>query len=213
MKRTTTDEERALFRAALHAPLRPRAAPKHPHRKRAARKAALKAAPAPEPDDPPHQPGKRRATREERALFEQAVAGHAPVGKTAPVRHKTPPPQTKPQPPKSPAGLDGNTARKLRRGEIAPDTRLDLHGMTEAAAHRALTAFVLAAHMRGDRLALVVTGKGSPDPKAQRGILKLMVPRWLEEAPLAKLVAEKRLAHVRHGGDGALYVYLRKAKT
>jgi DNA-nicking Smr family endonuclease len=202
--RRTTKEERELFQAALLAPigLRKTPAPKPKRKTRAAAKS-----PAP-PDEPAEPSGKRRTTREERALFEATLSGRASPKKTSAKTKSVPPP--KPQPPRIPTGLDGNTARKLKRGELAPTAKLDLHGLTEAAAHRTLTAFVLAAHRRGDRLVLIVTGKG--DPQRGPGVLKLMVPRWLDEAPMAKLIAEKRWAHLRHGGEGALYVYLRKQK-
>jgi DNA-nicking Smr family endonuclease len=155
----------------------------------------------------------RRTTKEEDELFHAALNGQQAVKKPAvkkPPKLEIPKPKAKP-PPKTP-GVDGNTARRLQRGEIAPDAKLDLHGMTESAAHRALTAFVQGAHRRGDRLVLVVTGKGgaSPDPERTRGVLKTMVPRWLEEVPMRGLIAEKRWAHIRHGGEGALYIYLRK---
>ena len=205
--RRTTKEERELFQAALSAPLKSHGKPAV---KRRLRKRVMRTE-APPGDDPGEHSGKRHTTREERALFEVALSDHAPVRKIAP---KTRPSvQKPPAPQKTPTGLDGNTARKLKRGEIAPAAKLDLHGMTEAAAHRALTAFVLSAHRRGDRLVLIVTGKGGADHDHRRGVLRLMVPRWLEEAPMAKLIAEKRRAHIRHGGEGALYVYLRKTKS
>jgi DNA-nicking Smr family endonuclease len=93
--------------------------------------------------------------------------------------------------------------------------------LTEASAHRALSAFLRAAHASGNRLVIVVTGKGAPPaPDApfdlelhsrSRGALKTLVPRWLEEPGLARFVADVRAAHRKHGGAGALYVYLRKA--
>jgi DNA-nicking Smr family endonuclease len=148
----------------------------------------------------------RRTTKEERDLFRAALSDRTPAKAKKPhAPAAAPSPSGKPQPTKTPGGLDGNTARRLKRGEIAPDAKIDLHGFTEAEAHRALAAFLLAAHRRGDRLALVVTGKS--------GVLKTMVPRWLEEAPSSRAIAEKRGAHVRHGGAGALYVYLRKPKS
>jgi len=155
----------------------------------------------------------RRTTEEERALFKAVLEGKEPVKKAPARKTAAKAAAAKAKAAKTPSGLDGNTARRLRRGEIAPAAKLDLHGLTEAAAHRTLLAFVQAAHKRGDRLVLVVTGKGgvSPDPERRRGVLKHMVPRWLDEAPLARLIAEKRWAHIRHGGEGALYVYLRKA--
>ena len=93
--------------------------------------------------------------------------------------------------------------------------------MTEAAAHRTLVRFLQSAHAQGLRLVLVVTGKGlkpaaDDEPfdlelqMRSRGVLKSMVPRWLKEAALAPLVADARSAHRRHGGSGALYIYLRK---
>lgn len=122
---------------------------------------------------------------------------------------------------KGPSGLDGRTADRLRRGQLEPEARLDLHGMTEASAHRALLVFVKAAQARGLKLVLVVTGKGVREDVADapfgldlarrpRGVLKTMTPRWLKERDLEHLVADVRHAHRRHGGEGALYVYLRK---
>lgn len=113
--------------------------------------------------------------------------------------------------------LDGNTAEKLKRGQIAPGARMDLHGMTEAAAHGALLSFLAGAQARGVRLALVITGIGNPKDqdnaewmRARHGALKEMVPRWLNEKAFNALVSGSGPAHRRHGGDGALYVYLRK---
>ena len=215
--RRTTKEERELFRAALSGPVKmPRAAP-------ASKKRQRKEPPRHKHQRPDHaveareaaKDGavKRRATKEERELFLAVVLERAPAKKPAPPKHTTAPSAAKRSAAKTPTGLDGNTRRKLTRGEIAPTAKLDLHGMTEAAAHRALSAFVLAAHRRGDRLALIVTGKGGASKDGGRGVLKAMVPRWLEEAPMAKVIAEKRWAHIRHGGEGALYVYLRKPKA
>jgi len=140
----------------------------------------------------------RRTTREERELFHAALSGQLPMKKAAPPPAR--PAAEKRQSQK--AGVDGHTAMRLARGAIPPQCKLDLHGLTEAAAHRALSSFLHAAHRRGDRLALVVTGKS--------GVLKTMVPRWLEEPSFARAIADKRFAHRRHGGDGALYIYLRK---
>ena len=116
--------------------------------------------------------------------------------------------------------MDGHTGEKLKRGELHPDAKLDLHGLTEAAAHRTLQTFLLSAQRRGAKLVLIVTGKGAPANSDapfdlglaghRRGVLNAMVPRWLREPPLGQLIADMRQAHRRHGGDGALYVYLRK---
>jgi len=120
------------------------------------------------------------------------------------------------------SGLDGHTAGKLDRGALIPDAKLDLHGLTEAAAHRVLTTFIYMAQYRGARLLLIVTGKGVMTNDGpfdlgfggnRRGVLNAMVPRWLHERPLSDLIADQRSAHRRHGGDGALYVYLRKTRS
>ena len=116
-------------------------------------------------------------------------------------------------------GLDGNTQDRLNRGLIAPDATLDLHGMTQERAHRTLIRFLTHARERGLRLIVVVTGKGNPRApdaapwtESPHGVLKEMVPRWLAEPELKPLVARAQPAHVRHGGGGALYVYLRKSR-
>ena len=114
-------------------------------------------------------------------------------------------------------GLDGNTQDRLDRGLIVPDATIDLHGMTQDRAHRTLIRFLQGARERGNRLIVVVTGKGNPRAadaaawtQSPHGVLKEMVPRWLAEPELKLLVAKVQPAHIRHGGGGALYVYLRK---
>jgi DNA-nicking Smr family endonuclease len=165
---------------------------------------------------------KRVATEDERALFEAALRDasvlHADKKKPAkkPVA-AAPLPKPAPSRRPRPTGVDGRTAERLRKGAVEPDARLDLHGLTETTAHRALVTFLRGAVARGARLTLVITGKGAKaetieevfDPPA-RGVLKTMVPRWLQEPELARFVADVRSAHKRHGGGGALYVYLRK---
>jgi DNA-nicking Smr family endonuclease len=161
---------------------------------------------------------KRTVTDEERALFEQGFKEARPLADpTSPSK-----PAKTAKSHETHTGVDGRTAERLRRGTMEPDARLDLHGFTEAAAHGALITFLRSAQMRGHRLVLVVTGKGTrkPDPYApfdleldarSRGVLKTAVPRWLKEPALAGIVADMREAHRKHGGAGALYVYLRKA--
>lgn len=117
-------------------------------------------------------------------------------------------------------GLDRNTARRLGRGALEPEARIDLHGMTAERAHRALTRFILSAHAGGKRCVLVITGKGGRPRDADlgqirdygggAGVLKTLTPEWLRSPPLVGLVVGLFQAHTRHGGDGALYVYLRK---
>lgn len=161
---------------------------------------------------------KRVVTEEERRLFEESFKEAHPLAQPPQAsaargkkRSKTPL-----------TGVDGRTQERLKRGLMEPEARLDLHGYTEARAHAALLSFLRGAQARGLRLVLVVTGKGTKkdDPHApfdmelavrSRGILKLLVPRWLAEPALGGVVAYTRLAHRKHGGEGAMYVYLRKS--
>lgn len=115
-------------------------------------------------------------------------------------------------------GLDRNTAKALRKGERRPEARVDLHGMTLDRAHAALTRFILSEQAQGTRCVLVITGKGG-DYRGRAtgfadgaGALKRDVPRWLREPVLAGAVVGIYQAHRRHGGEGALYVYLRRAR-
>ena len=157
---------------------------------------------------------KRKTTREERVLFETHIEQTPPLKAVALAKPKDP----KKAPPRS-GGLDGNTAEKLKRGQLVPGARIDLHGMTESAAHGALLSFLARARARHVRLVLIVTGVGNPRPdegadwmRTPHGVLKEMVPRWLNEREFAALVAGSAPAHRRHGGNGALYVYLRKER-
>ena len=162
---------------------------------------------------------KRAVTEEERKLFAETFRETIPL---APVKLALAEPKTKSKTKSGkPSGVDGNTAERLRKGELKPQASLDLHGMTENVAHRALATFLRGAAARGLRLVIVVTGKGAPESTAyepfdlerqtsRRGVLRTMTPRWLREPDLAPFIAEIRTAHRSHGGDGALYVYLRK---
>lgn len=121
-------------------------------------------------------------------------------------------------------GLDGATSERLRRGKVEPDASLDLHGMTQAQAHTRLVSFVARAHERGYRCVLIVTGKGSPmraeaetsargfvmPERSKAGVLRELAPMWLESAETRRMVVGVQQAHVRHGGAGALYVYLKR---
>jgi DNA-nicking Smr family endonuclease len=107
-----------------------------------------------------------------------------------------------------PAALDAALHRKLTRGRDAIAARIDLHGMTQDAARAALVAFVSRAIDNGWRAVLVITGKGVSGD----GVLKRRVPDWLAEPPLRDRVAGVSEAHRRHGGEGALYVALKRGK-
>lgn len=112
--------------------------------------------------------------------------------------------------------MDHKTHRKMTRGKLAPDARIDLHGMTLAVAKSQLTGFIMGAHAQGHRLVLVITGKGKGDmgPLPTRsGALRHEVPHWLAMAPLTGSVLQVVPAHIRHGGAGAYYVYLRRGRS
>ncbi|MCE2509516.1 MAG: Smr/MutS family protein [Alphaproteobacteria bacterium] len=164
-------------------------------------------------------------------LWRSVKAGTRPLGskkriaKSGPSK-KTPPapPPKKPPPPaavapkKEPApketaqkaGHDRRSSLRLKRGQLAIEATLDLHGMTQAEAHRTLNAALPRAQREGKRTVLIVTGKGSA--KEGGGVLRKNVPRWLQESPLAAIVLDHSKAKDRHGGAGALYVRLRKAR-
>lgn len=161
---------------------------------------------------------------------------HAVARTVEPLAGREPPPETigaKPPPPSKPAapnfqpvparppaplpelshgeqpGLDKSTAKRMRRGQVSIERRIDLHGLNQAEAHRALDAFIDAAWYAGKREVLVITGKGSR-ADGSIGILRQQVPRWLNEFPLrAKVVAFSHAAP-KDGGVGALYIRLKK---
>ncbi len=104
--------------------------------------------------------------------------------------------------------LDRPTLDKLERGRLTIEGRVDLHGMTQGEAHALLLSFLQRAHANGVRYVLVITGKGFSS--GGDGILKRQVPAWLSTPPFRPLVSSHDVASRRHGGEGALYVRLRK---
>ena len=106
------------------------------------------------------------------------------------------------------AGLDRRSADRLRRGRLPIDGRLDLHGMTQAAAAERLVEFIAGAQSAGKRCVLVITGKGL----AGGGILREQVPRWLNQPPNRGRVLAFDYAQAQHGGMGALYVLLKRRR-
>jgi DNA-nicking Smr family endonuclease len=123
--------------------------------------------------------------------------------------------------------LDRRKARRVGSGRVEIEARIDLHGMTQSEAHPALRRFLLKAHADGRRWVLVITGKGAPLDRslnrstarfdgsdgaddAPRGVLRRNVPFWLAEPELRSIVVGFTSAAIRHGGEGALYVQLRK---
>ncbi|MFG1346028.1 Smr/MutS family protein [Xanthobacter autotrophicus DSM 431] len=117
------------------------------------------------------------------------------------------------------ATLEPKTRRRLTRGAEV-DARLDLHGLTQAAAHRRLRLFLMEAQALGHSVVLVITGKGDPERLMShgpafgegRGVLKRAVPLWLAEPDLRAVVVGFESAGRRHGGEGALYVRIRRQR-
>ena len=100
---------------------------------------------------------------------------------------------------------------RVARGKEAIDGRLDLHGLTQSEAHTVLLRFLQAATTRDARLVLVITGKGGRG-EGDRGVLKRQVPHWLNLPEFRALVIGFEEAHVAHGGEGALYVRVRRTR-
>ena len=137
----------------------------------------------------------------------QAVAGTPVAEPRAPTLPGRPPP---PLDHGRAPGLDKRTAERLKRGQLAIEARIDLHGMTQADAHRALAAFIDGAHQAGRRCVLVITGKGLGAEKI--GVLRGAVPRWLNQATLRPKLLAFCHAQPKHGGDGALYLLLKRRR-
>lgn len=120
---------------------------------------------------------------------------------TAPARPKAPPL----------APLGRRMRQRVARGREPIDARFDLHGLAQAEAHEALWRFLQAASGRGARLVLIITGKGGRSGEA--GVLKRQVPHWLALPEFRDLVIGFEDAHATHGGEGALYVRLRRRRV
>ena len=152
---------------------------------------------------------------------------HEAVRDVRPLRPRRPPvvPASKAAPEPSPAragrssqpppldrlaGIDRANAERLKRGLHTIEAQLDLHGMTQAEAHRELVAFIARSRAAGRRCVLVITGRGL-GPNGS-GILKSSVPRWLEEPELRSHILATASAQPRHGGAGATYLLLRRSR-
>jgi DNA-nicking Smr family endonuclease len=123
---------------------------------------------------------------------------------------RPPQPQISAAPPLAPLGRRERSQLSGGRKEI--DARLDLHGMTQTRAHRALSGFLQRAHSDGLTFVLIITGKGKMGAESERGVLRRQVPQWLSLPEFRALVVGFEEAHIGHGGEGALYVRIRRAK-
>ncbi|ODR97334.1 hypothetical protein AUC69_11970 [Methyloceanibacter superfactus] len=148
----------------------------------------------------------------------QIAAALAAEAKPAP--KPAPKPPVRPGPTPTASSLDRQTARKLDKGHLMVEARLDLHGMRQRDAHAALRKFLKWAQSQDYRHVLVITGKGSLRDEGgsfyeedARGVLRQAVPHWLAHGDLAPLIVSFSEAPRRLGGGGALYVRLRRSKT
>jgi DNA-nicking Smr family endonuclease len=144
----------------------------------------------------------------------EMVSPAEPAQPPAPAVTKAPAKRTsRPLPPL--AILDRRARRDVARGKATIDGRIDLHGMRQAEAHRALIDFVFRAHQQGWKLGLVITGKGvGADARGEeRGVLRRLVPHWLAEPSMRAMVLGYETSAPGHGGEGALYLRFRRART
>jgi DNA-nicking Smr family endonuclease len=187
--------------------------------------------------DPPHVTRRKRAlSREEVELWENVTKLAKPLRrrpradkisveaaepkpvevKPAPTLKSSVPSRKIPVAPTAPpplAPLGRRERSQLSRGRKDIDARLDLHGMTQTKAHRALLNFLHHAYANGMTFVLVITGKGrTVGPESERGILRRQVPHWLSLPEFRSFVVGFEEAHIGHGGGGALYVRVRRAR-
>jgi DNA-nicking Smr family endonuclease len=195
-KRHLTDDELALWQAVAKSvtPLKRKRAKKPPAGEDAAPLPESKVAPAKAP------PGKRP----------KAPKGPAPVPTPAVAAPKPMPLLTPAPTPGAMPGIDKRQGERFRRGQLPIEGKIDLHGRTQAEAHDALQHFIERAYKAGKRHLLVITGKGMTQSKS--GILKTNVPRWLNEPAMRRLILAISQARPEHGGEGALYVLLKREK-
>jgi DNA-nicking Smr family endonuclease len=156
--------------------------------------APLRASP-PEPDDAEHAAA-------------PALPATSRAPKTAPVSAKVPA-RAEPKAPPPLIPLGRRLKQRVARGKESIDARLDLHGLTQSEAHAALLRFLRSASAREARLVLVITGKGRG---GELGVLRRQVPHWLGLPEFRGYVIGFESAHISHGGEGALYVRVRRAR-
>jgi DNA-nicking Smr family endonuclease len=163
-------------------------------------------------------PLRRRAARPEAAPAEPTPGASrqppaVPKARPLPVTAPAPAPRPAPVPPL--ATLGRRFRQEVARGRRPIDGRLDLHGMTQGEAHGALLSFLRATQARGGRLVLVITGKGTAGDEylSERGVLRRQVPRWLRLPEFRQYVVGFESAGIGHGGEGALYVSLRRTRA
>jgi DNA-nicking Smr family endonuclease len=166
------------------------------------------------------------APLKQRKAAAKLATGGAPLVDEKPSHEKPKSKAPVPVPPRIPraappplAPLGRRMKQKVARGAAPIDARIDLHGLTQSEAHDALARFLRSAQRDGARVVLVITGKGArnaasadADAFAERGVLKRQVPLWLEGAELRHFVVGFEAASHGHGGQGALYVRVRRGR-
>ena len=155
------------------------------------------------PTTPAIAAARDKPCRRNRRVARPSVARH--------VEHAPQPAAHKAKPPSPASTLARRERQQLARGKAELGGRIDLHGMTQAEAHDALLRFLRRAQAEGAKFVLVITGKGGPG--GDRGVLRRQVPLWLALPELRACVLGFDVAHVGHGGEGALYVRLRKGRV
>lgn len=126
-------------------------------------------------------------------------------------------PKIKPKNENSSGTMDQNVLRKLKRGKLSPEAKLDLHGLKTDQAYKALYSFIINNYKLKKRLVLIITGKGernynSEDSFSSKGVLRKTVPQWLKSPAIKGFILDFVQSHIKDGGSGALYVYLKKNK-
>lgn len=161
------------------------------------------------------RPLRGRGDFDEQFFWEPRSAGNAGTGedgrRTAKVAGAPGPATPIARPPISALNqIERPVKRKIAKGRLALEARIDLHGLMQAEAHDLLRAFLVRAHQRGLRHVLVITGKGSS--RGSEGVLKNAVPRWLATPDFRPLVSGYETAARSHGGEGALYIRLKRRR-
>jgi DNA-nicking Smr family endonuclease len=182
----TKEHDRAVWEAAMR-DVRPLSG----------RRKEVLPAPAPTILEPAPKKPRAPARHPVAAPARPAPAPPAPISRDADISHG------------KASGIDRRSAERLKRGRLPIEGRLDLHGLTQAAAHERLDEFLARAEAAGKRCVLVITGKGL----ASGGVLRDQVPRWLNLPHNRARVLAFDYAQGQHGGSGAIYVLLKRRRT
>lgn len=158
----------------------------------------------------PLRRARKRAAPDEAHVASDAAPASTPSTAVPQSKPPKPPPIRIPVQPPPLAALGRRERSQLARGRKDIEARLDLHGMTQMRAHRALQSFLERASDDGLSFVLVITGKGGSAPGAERGVLRRLVPEWLGLPEFRACVVGFEEAHIAHGGAGALYVRIRR---